>query len=46
MSEPSWTERLFGGFRKTSERLTENLAAAVGTAQARRRARSTTSRTR
>src|SRR5690606_2601137 len=33
MSEPSWTERLFGGFRKTSERLTENLSAAVGTAK-------------
>ena len=29
MSEPTWTERLFGGFRKTSERLSENLAAAV-----------------
>jgi len=26
MSEPSWTERLFGGFRKTSERLGERLA--------------------
>ncbi len=25
-SGPSWTQRLFGGFRKTSERLTENLA--------------------
>ena len=25
---PSWTERLFGGFRKTSDRLSENLAAA------------------
>ena len=24
MSEPSWTERLFGGFRKTSERLAES----------------------
>ena len=33
MSGPSWTERLFGGFRKTSERLSENLAAAVGTAR-------------
>ena len=32
MSE-SWTQRLFGGFRKTSERLGENLAAAVGTAK-------------
>ena len=28
MSE-SWTDRLFGGFRKTSERLTENLAGIV-----------------
>lgn len=26
MSGKSWTERLFGGFRKTSERLSENLA--------------------
>jgi fused signal recognition particle receptor len=34
MSGPSWTERLFGGFRKTSERLSENLAAAVATADA------------
>lgn len=29
MSKSSWTERLFGGFKKTSERLTENLAEAV-----------------
>ncbi|NNC53436.1 MAG: signal recognition particle-docking protein FtsY, partial [Erythrobacter sp.] len=29
MSKPSWTERLFGGFKKTSERLTDNLAEAV-----------------
>lgn len=29
MNKPSWTERLFGGFKKTSERLTENLAEAV-----------------
>ncbi len=29
MSGPSWTERLFGGFRKTSQRLSENLAAAI-----------------
>ena len=29
MSKPSWTERLFGGFKKTSERLTENLTEAV-----------------
>ncbi|MBX7541940.1 signal recognition particle-docking protein FtsY [Qipengyuania sphaerica] len=29
MSKPSWTERLFGGFKKTSERLTENLSEAV-----------------
>ena len=34
MSGPSWTERLFGGFRKTSERLSENLAAAVAPAHA------------
>jgi len=27
----SWTERLFGGFRKTSERLTENLSGIVAT---------------
>jgi fused signal recognition particle receptor len=32
MSGPSWRERLFGGFRKTSERLSENLAAAAATA--------------
>ena len=25
----SWTDRLFGGFRKTSERLTENLSGIV-----------------
>jgi len=31
--KPSWTERLFGGFRKTSERLSENLAAAVATSE-------------
>ncbi|MDY6949353.1 MAG: signal recognition particle-docking protein FtsY [Pseudomonadota bacterium] len=29
MSKSSWTERLFGGFKKTSERLTENLTEAV-----------------
>ena len=34
MSEgKSWSERLFGGFRKTSERLTENLSQAVTTAK-------------
>ena len=33
MSEKSWTERLFGGFRKTSERLAENLTQVVGTAK-------------
>ena len=34
MSEKqSWTQRLFGGFRKTSERLTENLTAVVTTAK-------------
>ena len=32
MSEPTWRERLFGGFRKTSERLSQNLAAVVSTA--------------
>ncbi len=32
MSTKSWSERLFGGFRKTSDRLTENLTSAVGTA--------------
>ncbi len=31
MTKPSWTERLFGGFRKTSERLSENLTGIVGT---------------
>ena len=29
MSKASWTERLFGGFKKTSERLSENLTEAV-----------------
>ena len=29
MSGESWSERLFGGFRKTSERLSENLAGIV-----------------
>ena len=33
MSETSWSERLFGGFRKTSERLSTNLGSAVGTAK-------------
>jgi fused signal recognition particle receptor len=33
MSDTSWAERLFGGFRKTSERISENLGAAVGTAK-------------
>jgi fused signal recognition particle receptor len=33
MSGPSWTDRLFGGFRKTSERLSENLTGVVGTAK-------------
>ena len=33
MSKPSWTDRLFGGFRKTSERLSENLTGIVGTAR-------------
>ena len=30
MSEASWTDRLLGGFRKTSERLSENLSGIVG----------------
>jgi fused signal recognition particle receptor len=30
MSGDSWTSRVFGGFKKTSERLTENLAGIVG----------------
>ena len=29
MSAESWSDRLFGGFRKTSEKLTENLAGIV-----------------
>lgn len=33
MSEKSWTERVFGGFRKTSERLSTNLSGVVGTAR-------------
>ena len=33
MSEESWSDRLFGGFRKTSERLTENLAGIVAKAK-------------
>ena len=33
MSKPSWTERLFGGFKKTSERLTENLTEVVSKAK-------------
>lgn len=33
MSEGSWTDRLFGGFRKTSERLSTNLTGVVGTAK-------------
>lgn len=31
MSAESWSERLLGGFRKTSERLTENLSGIVST---------------
>lgn len=30
MSSQSWTDRLFGGFRKTSEKLSENLSGIVG----------------
>jgi fused signal recognition particle receptor len=33
VSEPTWRERLFGGFRKTTERLSENLTGVVGTAK-------------
>ncbi len=33
MSTPCWKERLFGGFRKTSERLASNLTEVVGTAK-------------
>ena len=33
MSETSWTKRLFGGFAKTSERLSANLAGVGGTAK-------------
>ncbi|MAW91376.1 MAG: signal recognition particle-docking protein FtsY [Altererythrobacter sp.] len=33
MSKPSWTERLFGGFKKTSDRLSENLTEAVSKAK-------------
>ena len=33
MSEPSWTERLFGGFRKTSARLSENLSSVAASAR-------------
>jgi fused signal recognition particle receptor len=31
MTELSWTERLFGGLRKTSEKLSQNLTGVVGT---------------
>ena len=33
MSNTSWAERVFGGFRKTSERLSTNLSGVVGTAK-------------
>jgi fused signal recognition particle receptor len=33
MSAESWSDRLFGGFRKTSERLSENLAGIVSRAR-------------
>lgn len=33
MTETSWTQRIFGGFRKTSDRLSSNLTAVVGTAK-------------
>jgi fused signal recognition particle receptor len=33
MSDTSWAERVFGGFRKTSERLSSNLSGVVGMAK-------------
>jgi fused signal recognition particle receptor len=33
MSDTSWAERVVGGFRKTSERLSSNLSGVVGTAK-------------
>ena len=33
MSENSWSDRLFGGFRKTSDRLSDNLTGIVSTAK-------------
>ncbi len=33
MSENSWAERVFGGFRKTSERLATNLSGVIATAK-------------
>lgn len=33
MSDTSWADRVFGGFRKTSERLSSNLSGVVGTAR-------------
>jgi len=33
MSDNSWADRVFGGFRKTSERLSSNLSSAIGTAK-------------
>ncbi len=33
MTEASWKDRLFGGFRKTSDRLSDNLSGIVGTAK-------------
>jgi fused signal recognition particle receptor len=33
MSESTWAERVFGGFRKTSEKLSQNLTGVVGTAK-------------
>lgn len=33
MSGQSWTERLLGGFRKTSDRLSDNISGIVGTAK-------------
>ena len=33
MSDTSWADRVLGGFRKTSERLSTNLSGVVGTAK-------------
>ncbi len=33
MNEQSWSDKLFGGFRKTTDRLSDNLTGVVGTAK-------------